>query len=242
MKAQHIGGEKYEPVAVLLYEAHTGYKVSTVGCVRHSEHEFIGASPDGIVVSLGRGLEIKCVVSREITGIPTKAYWTQMQWQAEVLGLDAIDFWEGQFSEYADAEESAADGTFNHTADGKEKGVMHQFHSNEGTYYVYAPLNLKATEFDAWSSAVIQENSNATWIQTRWWRLLSQSCVIVRRQPEWFANALPLAQELWNTITDVRKNGGADRYRPCKRQRSGNSHTEVAIVETIPLYIPSDED
>ena len=115
-------GERYEPVAVHLYEHQTGHQVSDVGCVRHAEHGFIGASPDGIVVPLGRGLEIKCVVSREITGVPTKAYWTQMQWQAEVLGLDAIDFWEGQFSEYADAEEAAADGTFCSTADGNSEG------------------------------------------------------------------------------------------------------------------------
>lgn len=235
-------GEKYEPVAVLLYEKHTGHRVCQVGCVRHDEHKYIGASPDGIIVSLGRGLEIKCVVSREITGVPTKAYWTQMQWQAEVMGLDAIDFWEGQFIEYADAEESAADGTFHNTADGKEKGVMHQFHSSEGTYYIYASLDLDASEFDAWTTSVIQENDNATWIQTRWWKLASQSCVTVRRQPEWFAQVLPVAQELWNIITDVRANGGADKYSPCGHQRSGNSHTEVTVVDTIPLYIPSDEE
>ena len=51
-----------------------------------------------------------------------------------------------------------------------------------------------------------------------------------------------MARELWDIVTDVRANGGADKYRPCKRQRSGNSQTEVVVVETMPLYIPSDED
>ncbi len=126
-------GERYEDVAVALYERETGETVSLVGCVPHEQHSFIGASPDGIVVGAGRGLEIKCVVSRELTGVPTKAYWVQMQWQAEVLGLDEIDFLECKFSEYESREEADQDGSFTESLQGQPKGTMHQFHGPSGT-------------------------------------------------------------------------------------------------------------
>ena len=68
-------GEKYEPVSTIYYEWINNTKVDEFGCIPHNEYSFLGASPDGIVCDIssnlyGRMLEIKNVVSREITGIP----------------------------------------------------------------------------------------------------------------------------------------------------------------------------
>ena len=57
-------------------------------------------------------LEIKNIVNREITGIPLKAYWVQMQMQMEVCELDKCDFLETRFLEYEDKESFDNDGTF----------------------------------------------------------------------------------------------------------------------------------
>jgi hypothetical protein len=96
-------GVKYEPISVEIYKRRNQVEVIDLGCIQHPRYSFIGASPDGIVVSptkMGRMLEIKNPVNREIDGIPSEAYWIQMQLQMEVCDLDECDFVETQFREY----------------------------------------------------------------------------------------------------------------------------------------------
>jgi hypothetical protein len=81
--------------------------VDDFGCLQHDAHAFLGASPDGINVDpasqrYGRMLEIKNIVNRDITGIPKKEYWIQMQLQMETADLNECDFLETQFSEEGD--------------------------------------------------------------------------------------------------------------------------------------------
>ena len=119
-------GQKYEPVSCALYEHMFSTKVSEFGCIRHRDHPFIGASPDGIITKpgcsrYGRMLEIKNIVNREITGIPLKDYWIQMQMQMECCDLDECDFLETQFKEYEDEAEFLEDATHSH------KGVILYF-------------------------------------------------------------------------------------------------------------------
>lgn len=98
-------GQKYEPLSTALYEQVYQTQVGEFGCIQHKEYSFIGASPDGIVTKsgcprFGRMLEIKNIVNREITGIPLKDYWVQMQVQMECCDLDECDFLETRFKEY----------------------------------------------------------------------------------------------------------------------------------------------
>jgi putative phage-type endonuclease len=100
-------GQKYEPLSVMLYEHMYDSKIEDFGCIQHPVYKFLGASPDGIVIKsesgrYGRMIEIKNPVSREITGIPKKEYWVQMQLQMEVCDLDECDFLETKFAEYSD--------------------------------------------------------------------------------------------------------------------------------------------
>jgi putative phage-type endonuclease len=98
-------GVKYEPVSVLLYEKRNRTKLAFYGCVVHAEYPFIGASPDGInhlpsSPLYGRMVEIKNIVNREITGVPSDAYWIQMQMQMEVCDLEECDFLETRIREF----------------------------------------------------------------------------------------------------------------------------------------------
>lgn len=101
-------GVKYEPLSAALYEhMNPGTRVRTdYGCIPHQKYSCLGASPDGVNVSLerpdkyGRMVEIKNIVNREITGIPKLEYWIQMQFQMEVCGLSKCDFVETRFVEY----------------------------------------------------------------------------------------------------------------------------------------------
>lgn len=56
-------GEDLEPVARSEYEEYTGSKVSQVGFVQSSKYDFLGHSPDGLIVEgdeVVKGIEIKC--------------------------------------------------------------------------------------------------------------------------------------------------------------------------------------
>ena len=99
-------GHRYEHVSVMLYEQIYQTKIEEFGCIQHPVHTFLGASPDGINVDpksprYGRLLEIKNVISREITGIPKPEYYTQVQLQEEVCDIDECDFLETKFREYS---------------------------------------------------------------------------------------------------------------------------------------------
>lgn len=79
-------GQKYEPVSVMVYEFKYNTKIGDFGCIQHSTHSFLGASPDGINIDIsseryGRMLEIKNIVNREIDGIPKKEYWIQCSYK-----------------------------------------------------------------------------------------------------------------------------------------------------------------
>ena len=49
-------------------------------------------------------VEIKNIVNREITGMPSEAYWIQMQIQMECCNIDLCDFIETRFKEYESEE------------------------------------------------------------------------------------------------------------------------------------------
>jgi len=110
-------GKKYEKIATMIYEVIYNSKVGEFGLIPHPTIDFLGASPDGISMSLtldckpnkilGRMLEIKCPPSRKIqtTGllkgdICPSYYWIQVQIQLECCNLPECDFWQCHLVEY----------------------------------------------------------------------------------------------------------------------------------------------
>lgn len=214
-------GQKYEPLSVIIYEHLYNTKVEDFGCLPHSKYSFIGASPDGIIVNkdsdrFGRMLEIKNVVSREITGIPKKEYWIQMQLQMEVCDLDECDFLETKFTEYIDSihyEEDLVDTTSN-------KGIIMYFNTHDlKPFYVYKPLNLiNQVDIDAWMENTMElyQGKNKYWIKNIYWKLDKLSCVLVLRNKEWFNNNVAQLKNVWNMIEHDRVHGFEHRA-PAKR-------------------------
>jgi putative phage-type endonuclease len=204
-------GVRYEPVSVQLYSALKGTDVEEFGCLVHPLHSFLGASPDGICVRVGseaygRMLEIKNPVSRVITGSPIEEYWIQMQLQMEVCGIDVCDFYETKFVEYTDEETFRSDGSFTHTAEGKQKGIMLLF-SKEGRYvYEYLPNGTDDATFLAWREEMMQVEGR-TFVQTLYWKLEEASCVLVERNRAWFQAHLPRMVSFWDKICEERSSG-----------------------------------
>jgi len=208
-------GQKYEPLSVLIYEDMYKTQIEDFGCIEHETYKFIGASPDGINIDphsdrYGRMLEIKNIVNREITGIPKKEYWIQMQIQMEVWDLDECDFLETKFVEYPDSN------SFFSEEEACTKGVISYFHRQDGSpYYVYKPLNIKDDEeINTWEEEIVDKYQNNTnqnekmvWIKNIYWKLEKLSCVLVLRNKKWFNDNVGQIQKIWNIIEQERVTG-----------------------------------
>jgi len=232
-------GQKYEPLSVLIYEHKYNTKVEDFGCIQHSMHKFVGASPDGINVDkncdrYGRMLEIKNVVSRDINGIPKKEYWVQMQLQMEVCDLDECDFLETKFTEYIDYNAYKND----KISSEKMKGIIIYFHTKEGKpFYVYKPLDLVEEQgITKWEDDILSlyqsEEYNYTYMKFIYWKLEVLSCILVLRNRDWFKNNIPQLEKIWKIIEEERVSGYEHRA-PVKKQKKEatkpfvNSNTEI---------------
>ena len=242
-------GQRYEPVSVELYEHTYATKVGEFGCITHPTHKFLGASPDGINIDpkspiYGRMLEIKNIVNREITGIPKKEYWIQMQLQMEVCDLEDCDFLECVFKEYPSSTEFEADVgvAFNKTASGAFKGVMAMFYKGSSPVYEYCPL-ITATsgEYDAWSDTIMERNSGILFIKYIYWRLDLVSCVYVPRNREWFAGNVGQMRHAWETI-QREKVSGFEHRKPVKKVAAAKKNAGPTINITTNIDHLDDEE
>lgn len=219
-------GNKYEPVSIMFYEQLYKTNVEDFGCITHDDYDFIGASPDGIVVDPnspihGRMLEIKNIVNRNITGIPKEEYWIQMQIQMETCDLSCCDFLETRFKEY-DNEKLFYSDTSNNV-----KGVLLHFSIFEENSYIphyeyydlskeYCPEKIKL-----WMEEKKQLNSEKVLFKVIYYYLEEYSCVTVERNIKWFASIKNKVKGTWETILKERIEGFEHR---CPRSR-GNSIT-----------------
>lgn len=89
-------GHEVEPFAREAYELDTGNIVTPCGFIRHPQHDYTGASPDGLISADGT-LEIKSPIDRVIQlqrwrdGLPEE-YRPQIQGQLWVTGRQWCDF------------------------------------------------------------------------------------------------------------------------------------------------------
>ena len=218
-------GQKYEPLSVMFYEDKYNTKVEDFGCIQHPSYAFLGASPDGINVDqlsdrFGRMLEIKNPVSRDITGIPKKEYWVQMQLQMEVCDLDECDFLETKFVEYLDRKSYEQDTNC-------KKGIIIQFYTKEGIpFYAYKPLHLE--EVSEWEDETItlyeSEPYQYSFTKYIYWKLEQLSCVLVLRNREWFKNNIGQLGNVW-AIVEKERVSGYEHRAPIKKPKKEISST-----------------
>ena len=234
-------GHKYEPLSTMLYEYDNNTIIGEFGCIRHPTISFLGASPDGINIKkdsllYGRALEIKNPVNRELTGIPKKDYWVQMQLQMEVWDLEEVDFYETCFKEYDNEEQFNLDGDFSRTKMNKRKGIIIQFFNGTKPVYYYPPVDINKDEFDKWYNNCLDSNTELNWIKNIYWYLDDYSCVTVPRNKKWFNTVLPKFENIWNTIVKERKEGYEHRKPSKKRKKKSIEQKTVNIQDMNTLF------
>lgn len=84
-------GTLHEKDCVSQYEVDSGRIVIDTGFHIHSEHEWLGASPDGLVSDNGL-VECKCPFSLNIYETIPLYYMAQIQGQLEIIDKDWCDF------------------------------------------------------------------------------------------------------------------------------------------------------
>tara|TARA_B100001063_G_C16776690_1_gene566083 strand:- start:2051 stop:3373 length:1323 start_codon:yes stop_codon:yes gene_type:complete len=217
-------GHRYEPLSIMHYEKDFNTIVGEFGCIRHQTHKFLRASPDGINIDpknlrYGRLVEVKNPTSRQLDGIPEKAYWVQMQLQMEVWDLDECDFLETTFKEYETEEDFKKDGnTFMYRENKMRKGIIVQFYHNSKPHYEYPPVDISEEEFNKWYDEILEQNNEMAYIKNIYWYLQDYSCVLVPRNKKWFNSIFPKLQQLWNTVLEERTTGYEHR-RPKKKNK-----------------------
>lgn len=231
-------GVKYEPLTILVYEKRYNTKIADFGCIPHTKYKCIGASPDGINDDpnsplYGRMIEIKNIFNRDIDGIPTEAYWTQMQIQMEICDLDSCDFVETRFKQYGSSDEFWQD------TERVDRGVILYFVRRDAEcvppLYKYMPLDVQLEEgaVNEWIESVKNE-VKPEWIlyETNYWYLDEFSCVLVKRNKKWFEYAIPKIVNTWDTILRERVEGY--EHRATKKQKQ---QIEVLSAEDGTHYI-----
>lgn len=197
-----VWGTQFEPIAKKIYEDLHSIRIVDTSCVQHPTHAFLGASPDGIIVSdgplYGHLVEFKCPISRDFddtTGVPPQ-YMHQMQLQMECTGLDVCHYAEFKFraTNYSEWMDTAAEY--------KSAYIV----LDDGTV-LYKGYN-ESRGFADWKADVLKERDvDAFGLQTVYWTLTKYKFQTVHKDPAWLESNLPSFQEVWAEIQAHRQAG-----------------------------------
>ena len=210
-------GIRFEPVVKQIYESKYGVTIKELGRLSHLLDPRCTASPDGLIYScpknerIGRLIEIKCPVTREIDGTVPKDYYAQMQMQLHVTGLNICEYVEAVFTS-----------VYNHTplreGAGQYNGYIAVIRYNEMKgdqefYYIYSPVNIE----EGWMPLVDEEI-----VEIIPWRLHQWNEQIIRRSEEWWSSLQPILDNFWKDVEQAKQGNFTvpDSSRPSKKAKT----------------------
>lgn len=200
-----LWGTQFEPIAKDIYcdLQFNHITIADTTCVPHATVPFLGASPDGIILTEnledyrhGKLVEFKCPISRKFTAdspIPN-GYYHQMQLQMECTGLDECEYIEMEFKELNYA------GYLNTKAEYKSFFAVHE--QTGDVLYKDFKLN---EEYSTWKDRVLGENWDNYLIT--FWCLQSWRATTVKKQQGWLDLCLPSLTQVWAEVEEYRKTG-----------------------------------
>jgi putative phage-type endonuclease len=193
-----IWGTRFEPIAKEIYCHTEKVKLVDLSCVRHPEHSFLGASPDGLLLTdderNGRLIELKCPISRVFTNdtpIPD-SYYHQMQLQMECTGLVECDYVEMQFKIMNYSEWSMAEAEFKSCFAVDNAGNVKYRHI------------LDARSIHDWQVAMLENPMD--W-QILYWVLVHKRQKLTLKDPDWMNMHFPEMKATWDEIIQHREAG-----------------------------------
>jgi hypothetical protein len=214
-------GIRFEPVVKQIYEHKYAATVKDLGRMHHPTDPRCTASPDGLIYAcadsqrMGRLIEIKCPVTREIDGTVPKDYYAQMQMQLHVTGRPACEYVEAVFSSpYNQVPMKEGPSLYN----GYIAVIRYEEPKNgQDFYYAYSPLNPE----EGW---VPKEEV----VEIIPWRLVQWGEQVVQKNEEWWSSLQPMLQTFWE---DVEKAKQGNFTVPDSTRAPKKAKTEACIIQ-----------
>ncbi len=197
-------GIRFEPVVKQIYEHIHGVQITDLGRLMHPTDPRLAASPDGLISGgadhtnplIGRLIEIKCPISREIGGEIPEEYYAQMQLQLEVTGLDTCQYVETRFRSPAGPKTQVYEGP------ARISGVLWHIERYDPVTgevkrrYEYGPVGFP----DLVEPPCHLIGQNDTVLERVPWELLGWHEVEVRRSATWWAAARVAVDAFWTDV------------------------------------------
>lgn len=190
-------GTQFEEVAKELVEQ-SGIGIKDLACVVHPDYDFLGASPDGLLLGSGerhgRLIEIKCPISREVDpGAPIPdSYYDQVQLQLACTGLQDCEYSEFKFVKQSFAEWLASSAQ-------KSCFAVH----TETRAVVYKKISDTRT-IQEWMISFMEDRLDWDLV---YWSLKSRKDMLIHKDQEWFSSNLPSFRSVWQEILQYRTSG-----------------------------------
>jgi putative phage-type endonuclease len=193
-------GVRFEPVVKQILTAMWDSEIIELGRLMHPTDTHLAASPDGLVLTaadpdrVGRLVEIKCPIRREVTGQIPFEYWCQMQIQMEVCDIDECEYVEVKLnSAYKDVPFS------DEPREGTKRSVyfgslyLLQEPDTLQLKYAYNALERKDLQRLGWS--IIEEIP---------WNLDNIYIQVVKRDTKWFEGTAEARDAFWKKVEEAR--------------------------------------
>jgi len=186
-------GIRFEPVVKQILDAKWGAKIVDSGRLMHPTDPLLAASPDGFIMEatdparIGRLLEIKCPISREIgAGIPFE-YWCQMQIQMEVTGIEECEYVEVKVDSISSKRTDLS---------GVAEGYVWLMQDTATCRMSYMYTETERLEAQA---------KGLDLIETIPWRLDKFYSKTVSRDRSWFQGTAEKREEFWSLVGQARR-------------------------------------
>jgi hypothetical protein len=203
-------GIRFEPVVKQIYERRHGVQISDLGRLVHPTNPRIAASPDGLISAatnpgenrLGALIEIKCPISRDLDDKVPADYYTQMQLQLEVTGLEVCYYVEARFRSPCAARNAQHMIVGPPVIEGVLWLVEHKdpVSGFESCRYVYGPVGAAPEEPPC---HLIGQHDVV--IERIPWALMAWNDIEVHRSPTWWDGLQPKLAAFWDDVERARR-------------------------------------
>jgi putative phage-type endonuclease len=199
-----VWGTRFEPVAKSIYCKMQGnIEIVDTTCVPHPKYDFLGASPDGIILTkdpedfrYGKLVEFKCPISRIFsneTPVPN-AYYHQMQLQMECTELEECEYIEMGFK----------DMTYSSWMDSTAEIKSFFAVSDDDKQVIYKDID-DIRDVPSWRREILKDDGD------RWtiiyWALNSWRAKTIEHDKNWIHDNIGSLKNIWDEVTTHRNAG-----------------------------------
>jgi len=237
-------GIRFEPVVKQLYELKYSVTIKDLGRLTHQEDNKCCASPDGLIYSttapehkgrVGRLIEIKCPVTREIDSKIPKEYSDQMQLQLHVAGINACDYVEVSFSSTYNSKYKPKEGPSMYYGFIALVRRMQMADEEQEFYYKYGPVNDMEWPQQLQDTMDRLSEVKEEIVEMIPWRVMEWREDTVRCNESWWLELKPKMESFWE---DVEKEKRGEFVAPESSRPKKKAKVDVCQI----IFTKLDED